>query len=177
MKYLVVSDIHGSAAWLKKFMEIVKNENSDKVILLGDVYYHGPRNALPEGYAPMEVAEMLNSIADKIISVKGNCDAEVDQMISNFEMNEKYETEISGLRLLFVHGHHLDFQNLPKEYNVVFGGHTHVSGITSYDGTVYVNPGSLSIPKGGTTNGYAKIEGTKISLHNLQGETLHEIVL
>ena len=69
------------------------------------------------------------------------------------------------------------FQNLPKEYNVVFGGHTHVSGITNYDGTVYVNPGSLSIPKGGTTNGYAKIEGTKISLHNLQGETLHEIVL
>lgn len=177
MKYLVVSDIHGSAAWLKKFMEIVKNENPDKVILLGDVYYHGPRNALPEGYAPMEVAEMLNSIADMIISVKGNCDAEVDQMISNFEMNEKYETEISGLRYLFVHGHHLDFQNLPKEYNVVFGGHTHVSSITNYDGTVYVNPGSLSIPKGGTTNGYAKIEGTKISLHNLQGETLHEIVL
>lgn len=175
MKYLVVSDIHGSAAWLKKFMEIVKNENPDKVILLGDVYYHGPRNALPDGYAPMEVAEMLNLVADKIICVKGNCDAEVDQMISKFEMNEKYEMEFNGKKFLFVHGHHLDFQNLPKEYDFVFGGHTHVSGITNYDGAIYVNPGSLSIPKGGTTNGYAKIEINKITVLNLNGDVVAEI--
>ena len=176
MKYLVLSDIHGSAAYLKKFMEIAKEENPDKIILLGDVYYHGPRNALPEGYAPMEVAELLNSVADKIICVRGNCDAEVDQMISKFEFNEKYELEVSGIKFLFVHGQHLDFQNLPKEYSVVFGGHTHISGITDYDGIIYVNPGSLSIPKGGTTNGYAKIDGSRISLHNLQGEVFQEIV-
>ena len=175
MKYLVVSDIHGSATWLKNFMKVVEKENPEKIIILGDVYYHGPRNALPEGYAPMEVAEILNSVADKILCVKGNCDAEVDQMISNFEMAEKHEMEINAKKFLFVHGHHLDFQNLPKEYDFVFGGHTHVSGINKYGAITYVNPGSLSIPKSNTTNSYAKIEDNKIFVLSLNGDVVAEI--
>lgn len=174
MKYLVVSDIHGSAGYLKKFMKIVEGEKPEKVILLGDVYYHGPRNKLPKGYAPMKVAEMLNSIADKIICAHGNCDAEVDQMISKFTLAEKQELEISGKKFLFVHGHHLNFQDMPKEYDFVFGGHTHVSGIKEVDGVMYVNPGSLSLPKGGTTNSYAKIEDNKISIISVGGKVVLE---
>ena len=175
MKYLVVSDIHGSADWLKKFIKVSKSENPDKIIILGDVYYHGPRNALPDGYSPMAVAEMLNSVADSIVCVKGNCDAEVDQMISKFEMMEKYEEEISYKKFLFVHGHHLDFQNLPNGYDFIFGGHTHESGITDFGGVVYVNPGSLSIPKNGTTNSYSKIENEKITILDFNGKVIDEI--
>ena len=174
MKYLVLSDIHGSAAYLKKFMQIAEGETPDKIILLGDVYYHGPRNALPEGYAPMEVAEMLNSVADKIVCACGNCDAEVDQMISKFDFSEKVEMEISQKKFLFVHGHHLDFNAMPNGYDFVFGGHTHISGIENFGGVTYVNPGSLSIPKGGTTNSYAKIEDHKISVLTLNGEVVAE---
>ena len=174
MNYLVVSDIHGSAGYLKKFMKVVKMENPDKIILLGDIYYHGPRNKLPKGYDPMKVAEMLNTVSDKIFCAHGNCDAEVDQMISKFEFSEKQELEISGKKFLFVHGHHLNFQDMPKNYDFVFGGHTHVSGIKSVDGVMYVNPGSLALPKGGTTNSYAKIEDNKISIISIKGKIILE---
>ncbi len=175
MKYLVVSDIHGSAGYLKKFIKTIESENPDKIILLGDVYYHGPRNKLPKGYAPMKVANMLNSVADKIICVQGNCDAEVDQMISKFELQQSYETEISGKKFLFVHGHHLNFQDMPKGYDFVFGGHTHVCGIKPVQEVTYVNPGSLSIPKGGTTNSYAKIDDGEILIFSIKGKVLDKI--
>ena len=98
MKYLVVSDIHGSYYYASKIIDIINNENIDKLILLGDLYYHGPRNSLPKDYNPMEVCKLLNNIKDKLIAIKGNCDAEVDEMISEFPFNQNYEIIINDKR-------------------------------------------------------------------------------
>ena len=102
MKYIIASDIHGSSYFAKKLKAIIDKENPDKIILLGDIYYHGPRNSLPKKYNPMRVCEILNSYADKIICVKGNCDAEVDQMISNFNIQDSYEFDLNGNKALCI---------------------------------------------------------------------------
>ena len=105
MKYLVISDIHGSSFYANKIQEIYNKENPDKIILLGDLYYHGPRNSLTEEYNPMEVAKILNQYKDKILCTKGNCDAEVDEMISEFKLEEHIELKINGEDFFFSHGH------------------------------------------------------------------------
>lgn len=113
MKYLVVSDIHGSSYYANKIKEIYKNERPDKIILLGDLYYHGPRNPLTKEYNPMEVAKILNNFKDIVLCTKGNCDAEVDEMISEFEFKDKIELTISGKRFCFTHGHKYNMDNIP----------------------------------------------------------------
>lgn len=169
MKIIVASDIHGSNHFTKKLMNIIQKENPDQVILLGDIFYHGPRNKLPKGYAPIKVSENLNSISKKIKCVKGNCDAEVDQMISSFKFEDSIEMNITGKNFLFVHGHNLDFDNLPTKFDFIFGGHTHVSKIERFGKTTYINPGSLSIPKSNTTNSYAVINDNTISIFSIKG--------
>ena len=174
MKIFVASDIHGSSYFMKRFAEIIEAEKPEQIILLGDLYYHGPRNKFPKKYSPMKVAEILNFYKDKIKCVKGNCDAEVDQMISEFKIEESYETEINGKTFLFVHGHKLDPKNMPQK-DFVFGGHTHVPEVINYENCKYINPGSLSLPKGEYAQSYAVISDGKIEIKELKGKIIETV--
>lgn len=145
MKLLVVSDIHGSLYYAKKIEEIYKRENPDKLILLGDLYYHGPRNPLPEEYNPAEVCKILNSLKENIIAIKGNCDAEVDEMISEFELKNSVQMDIDGKKFLFTHGHKNNIDNLPEErIDVLVYGHFHTGFIKERDNIICVNAGSVT---------------------------------
>mgnify|MGYP003550866112 CR=1 FL=1 len=119
MKYLVVSDIHGSSYYANNIKEIFNKEDADKIILLGDLYYHGPRNPLTKEYNPMEVSKTFNSLKNNILCIKGNCDAEVDEMISEFEFNESITLEINGLKFFFTHGHKYNIDNIPENIDVL----------------------------------------------------------
>ena len=175
MKYIIASDIHGSSFYTKKLKSIIDLEQPDKIILLGDIYYHGPRNKLPKKYNPMKVCEILNSYADKIICVKGNCDAEVDQMISKFDIQDSFTLEICGKKSLFTHGHQLDKNNLPKGFDLIFSGHTHIAEIDTIGKVTFINPGSLSIPKGKEKNSFAIINENQITIHKLNGDIINSI--
>lgn len=173
MKIFVASDIHGSKHYTKKFAKLIETENPDQIILLGDLYYHGPRNKFPKGYNPKETANILNGYKNKIKCVKGNCDAEVDQMISSFEIEDQYETTINGKTFLFVHGHKLDSENMPNK-DFTFGGHTHIPVINAdLKNTTYVNPGSLGLPKSNDGSTFAVIEENKISIKSINGKVLY----
>lgn len=173
MKIFVASDIHGSSHYIKKFAKIIEKEQPEQILLLGDLYYHGPRNKFPKGYNPQKVAEVLNSYKSKIICVRGNCDAEVDQMISRFEIQDEYETTINGKSFLFVHGHKLDAENMPKR-DFTFAGHTHRPVINdSLLNTTYVNVGSLGLPKTNDGSTYAIIEDNKITIKSINGKTIN----
>ena len=153
MKLLIASDIHGSAFWCEKLMDIMKQERPDKLILLGDILYHGPRNDLPEGYAPKQVIPMLNEYADKILAVRGNCEAEVDQMVLSFPcMAEYFQLPVDGKLFYLTHGHHKGPERLPSlpEGSVFLSGHTHVKMDEVRQGIRCLNPGSVSIPKDGS---------------------------
>lgn len=153
MKLLIASDLHGSAYWVKKLMDFAESENPDKLILLGDLLYHGPRNDLPTGYAPKEVIPMLSAWRDKIIAVRGNCDAEVDQMVLPFPcMADSSQILVDGKILYLTHGHHESPENLPAlpEGSVFLSGHTHVKIDKVINGVHCLNPGSVSIPKDGS---------------------------
>ena len=177
MKLLIASDIHGSATWCRRLMDAVSRETPDRIVLLGDVLYHGPRNDLPEGYAPKEVAAMLNGVAESIVAVRGNCDAEVDQMVLDFPCMADYATLFDGDTTLFcTHGHVWSPERMPllPSGAAFLSGHTHVKvnedvsmrvcdgvlvpargedvGVAGGDvRTIHlVNPGSVSIPKDGS---------------------------
>ena len=161
MKMMVASDIHGSAFWCRKLMERFEAENPDRLLLLGDLLYHGPRNDLPDGYAPKEVAAMLNAISDKLLCVRGNCEAEVDQMMLNFPVMAEYCILYDGTREIFAtHGHKFGKDNPPKlpEGSILLCGHTHVTADDDCGTFRYLNPGSVSIPKNGTPRGYIVLE-------------------
>ena len=175
MKYLVVSDIHGSIYYTRKIMEIIKKINPDKVILLGDLYYHGPRNPLPLEYNPMLVSNTLNSIKDKLIVVRGNCDAEVDEMISEFKFNDYYELLINNKRFYFTHGHHYNKDNLPDDVDVLVYGHFHTGFIENINGVICVNSGSITLPKNDTPNSYLIIDEKNIQLISIDEEIIKEI--
>ena len=153
MKLVIASDIHGSAYWCQKLMEEIQKENPDRVILLGDLLYHGPRNDLPRDYAPKQVIPMLSGIREKIIAVRGNCEAEVDQMVLPFPCLADYaEILVDGRLFHLSHGHHQNPQNLPPlpEGSVFLFGHTHVKLDETVGGIRCLNPGSVSIPKDGS---------------------------
>ena len=164
MKYLVISDIHGSKYYANKINEIYQKEKPDKIILLGDLYYHGPRNSLTKEYNPMEVAKILNNLKEKILCVKGNCDAEVDEMISDFKFNDNIYMNIKGLKFIFTHGHKYNINNIPDNVDVLIYGHLHTGFIKEKDGVIYVNSGSISLPKNDTKNSYLIIDENKIIL-------------
>ncbi|MCI6999189.1 MAG: phosphodiesterase [Clostridiales bacterium] len=153
MKLIIASDIHGSAFWCGKLMELVDREQPDKLVLLGDLLYHGPRNDLPRDYAPKQVIPMLSDLKDIIIAVRGNCEAEVDQMVLPFPcMAEFCELLLDGKTFYLTHGHHANPDNLPPlpEGSVFLFGHTHVKMDEVRSGIRCLNPGSVSIPKDGS---------------------------
>ncbi len=153
MKLLIASDIHGSAYYCGKLMEVMKRENPDRLVLLGDLLYHGPRNDLPRDYAPKQVIPMFSGCAEKIIAVRGNCEAEVDQMVLPFPcMGEYAQLLVDGKVFFLTHGHHQNPDNLPplEAGSIFLSGHTHVKMDEERQGIRCLNPGSVSIPKDGS---------------------------
>ena len=173
MKYFIASDIHGSAYYCEKMLEAYKTEKADKLILLGDILYHGPRNDLPEGYAPKKVIDMLNPLKDEIICVRGNCDAEVDQMVLNFPIMADYALLPVGEKTVFItHGHKFNKGSLPslKKGDIILHGHTHVPVCEEYENFTYINPGSVSIPKENSGHAYMILEGNEFTWKTFCGE-------
>ena len=169
MKCVIASDIHGSATWCESLMRVIEREQPDTVVLLGDLLYHGPRNPLPDGYDPARVADMLNSIAPRIVAVRGNCDSEVDQMVLDFPCMADSALVVDGdTRLFCTHGHVFAPDAPPKlvEGSVFLSGHTHVKTDEVRDGIRFVNPGSVALPKDGSRS-YALYHNGKIALQKL----------
>lgn len=176
MKWLIASDIHGSLYYGKKLIEQIKKEEPDKVIFLGDILYHGPRNDLPKDYNPKELIKLLNEYKDKIISVRGNCDSEVDQMVLEFPIMADYMIlTINDLTIFATHGHLYDVENIPfKGIDVVLSGHTHVQKCDKYDHYVHMNPGSISIPKENSYHGYMILVDKKFYWKDLEGNIINK---
>ena len=168
MRFLVASDLHGDSYWTERVIEAFKSEKADKLVLLGDILYHGPRNDLPAHYEPKKVISLLNDMASSILAVRGNCDTEVDQMVLGFPILADYIYLVSGENTFFVtHGHNYGPYDLPAclpENSVLLAGHTHVAGDQMITDTKtglsfrYMNPGSPSLPKEGTMPSYIVIE-------------------
>lgn len=180
MKLLIASDIHGSLTFCERLVERYREEKCDKLILLGDILYHGPRNDLPEGYNPKGVIALLNGMSNEILTVRGNCEAEVDDMVLDFNVLAEYAILYHGNRMLFLtHGHKFNPQNMPKlkKGDVLFNGHTHVSKLEEIGDILYANPGSVSIPKENTPRGYMIVDDEKVIHKNLDGESLEEYSL
>ena len=153
MKLLIASDIHGSAFWCQKLCEVIEAEQPDRIVLLGDLLYHGPRNDLPKEYGPKQVIPMLSQYMEKIIAVRGNCEAEVDQMVLPFPcMADFSQLYVDGTLLYLAHGHHANPDNLPPlpAGSIFLSGHTHVKLDEIRNGIRCLNPGSVSIPKDGS---------------------------
>ena len=173
MKWLIASDIHGSAFYCQKLIEAFKTEKADRLLLLGDILYHGPRNDLPRDYAPKKVISMLNELADRIICIRGNCDGEVDDMVLDFPVLAEYaiisDSSLGKNMIFATHGHHFNAQNLPKlkDGDVLLHGHTHIPCFESVEGIWVINPGSVSIPKNGSANSYMIFEDGKFELKDL----------
>ena len=175
MKYMIASDIHGSALWCEKLLEAFEKEKADRLILLGDILYHGPRNDLPDEYAPKEVITMLNALKDRILAVRGNCDTEVDQMVLEFPIMADYAILETCDRMIYMtHGHVYNTEHLPplSEGDILLHGHTHIPACKQFgNNNLYLNPGSVSIPKNGTPHGYMTLEDGKLLWKDMARET------
>jgi len=173
MKIYVISDIHGSLKYLNDFMNIYNEDEGDLLVILGDVLYHGPRNPLPIGYDPKGVIEVLNKIKSNILWIKGNCDGEVDEMVLDFEMNDKAVLFVNNRKIYLTHGHKYNESNLKLNMNdILLYGHLHVNYIKEENGIIIANPGSISLPKNNTKNSYMVIEDHKITIYSLEKELL-----
>lgn len=172
MKLMIASDLHGSAYYVQKLMDAFAAEEPDRLLLLGDLLYHGPRNALPRDYDCMAVAGMLNAVKDRIVAVRGNCDCEVDQMVLQFPMLADYAlVEADGLSLYATHGHVWNEENVPPmpPGGLLLNGHFHVPVCREHGTYVYMNPGSVSIPKDGSAGGYMVLENRSFCWKDLSG--------
>lgn len=177
MKYMIASDIHGSAYFCRQMLEAFQREQADRLILLGDLLYHGPRNDLPKEYAPKEVIAMLNEQKDAVLCVRGNCDTEVDQMVLEFPILAEYcLLDVDGQVIYATHGHKQNPQNPPmlKAGDILLNGHTHVPKREIFQterGTqcLYMNPGSVSIPKEGSAHSYMILEDGLFEWKDLDG--------
>lgn len=172
MKWLIASDIHGSAYYCRALLEAFAAENADRLLLLGDILYHGPRNDLPREYDPKAVIALLNPLADRILCVRGNCDTEVDQMVLAFPIMAEYALLTEGNTLIFAtHGHHFHAEALPPlhEGDLLLHGHTHIPELTQKNGITILNPGSVSIPKEETPNSYLTLENGLFIWKSLDG--------
>ena len=161
MKLMIASDIHGSAKFCRQMLQRFAEEKADRLLLLGDVLYHGPRNDLPEEYAPKQVIAMLNERKNVLCCVRGNCDTEVDQMVLEFPILSDFSVIPVGKRLLYAtHGHHNGETNPPPlcEGDLLLCGHTHVPKCADHGSFIYLNPGSVSIPKEGSCHSYMTLE-------------------
>ena len=172
MKILIASDIHGSAKYCRELLEAYRRESAERLFLLGDILYHGPRNDLPEEYNPKEVIELLNAYKNVTYSVRGNCEAEVDQMVLNFPVMADYMLLPIGDRMVFAtHGHIYNNENLPPLNigDILLTGHTHVTACEDMGRYIYMNPGSVSLAKEGTPRGYMVLENGNFIWKKLDG--------
>ncbi|MGN0267623.1 MAG: phosphodiesterase [Lachnospiraceae bacterium] len=175
MKLMFASDIHGSAYYCRKMLERFEKEQPEKLILLGDLLYHGPRNDLPEEYAPKEVIGMLNGIKKELLCVRGNCEAEVDQMVLEFPVLADYMVMFEAGHMFFItHGHLFNKEKVPmlKSGDILIHGHTHIQAMEDCGDFFYINPGSVSIPKAGNQHSYMMYEDGTFTIRNLQGEDI-----
>ena len=177
MKIMIASDIHGSAYYCKKMLEAFEREGAEKLVILGDILYHGPRNDLPRDYAPKEVIAMLNPLKDRLLCVRGNCDTEVDQMVLEFPVLADYAVIFGGdFTIYATHGHNYNENKLPplQKGDILLHGHTHIPKCTDHGDYVYMNPGSVSIPKESSQHGYMIFDDRHFEWKNLDGETYME---
>lgn len=181
MKLLIASDLHGSSYYVERLVETIEREQPDRILLLGDLLYHGPRNALPEGYDCPKTMEMLNRYKDRIIAVRGNCDCEVDQMVLAFPVLADYAlVEADGVVLYATHGHLWNEDKLPPmaKGTVLLNGHTHVPVCHVHEDYTFMNPGSVSIPKEGSAHSCMILEqGRAVWKDITTGETYLEHTL
>ena len=180
MKILIASDMHGSAYYCRCLLERYREEKPDKLLLLGDILYHGPRNDLPREYAPKEVLAMLNEMKEEILCVRGNCDTEVDQMVLPFPVMADYCLLEQGGHVIFAtHGHHYNLDNPPllKAGDGLLHGHTHVPAKDSSLGFWHLNPGSVAIPKEGSAHSYMTLENGVFTWKDLEGVEYDQLVL
>lgn len=177
MKIMIASDIHGSAKWCQMLLNRMKEEKPKKLLLLGDILYHGPRNDLPDEYNPKKVIEMLNENKNMLMCIRGNCDAHVDQMVLKFPiMSDSMTLFLDGHYVYASHGHVENHLNPPclAGKDILLNGHTHVAKCEEYDDFIYMNPGSVSIPKEDTMRGYMIYENHVFSWKDLNGNTYME---
>ena len=176
MKIMFASDIHGDYTCAYRTIEKYLEEKAEKLILLGDILYHGPRNDLPEGYAPKKVIELLNGIKNELVCVRGNCDTEVDQMVLEFPILADYMMIYEKGRCFFIsHGHHHNTTTPPmlKEGDILIHGHTHVLTVTPFgNNNTYINPGSVSLPKEGNPKSYMTYENGIFEIKDFDGNIL-----
>ncbi|MDF2595008.1 MAG: phosphodiesterase, family [Clostridia bacterium] len=180
MKYMIISDIHGSELYLQKALSIFDEQHFDFLILLGDILYHGPRNPLPNGHNPQGVVQLLNAHASKIIACRGNCDAEVDQMLLQFPCLGDYSLILDeGIRIFATHGHIYHPEQLPElaGKSIFLYGHTHLWELRSQGDILICNPGSVSLPKENRPHTYAVYTHQALSVYSLDGELLTSYTL
>lgn len=168
MKWMIASDIHGSAYYCKRLLAAYDREGADRLLLLGDLLYHGPRNDLPRDYAPKEVLALLNGRKASILCVRGNCDTEVDQMVLEFPILAEYAVLSVGGRLIYADHGHKDPPPLQKG-DILLRGHTHIPLAELRKGVLWLNPGSVSIPKEGSWHGYMTLENGTFLWKDLEG--------
>lgn len=172
MKWMIASDIHGSAYWCEKLLEACRREEADRLILLGDILYHGPRNPLPLGYDPAKVAAMLNAMADSLLCVQGNCDSQVDQMVLDFPIMADYALLPHEKKLIFITHGHIHSSDAPPRLHkgdILIHGHTHVPVCREYDDYTYLNPGSVALPKEDSPNSYLIFEDGCFTWKDMDG--------
>ncbi len=184
MKFFIASDIHGSAYWCRKTLEAFSQSGAERLVILGDILYHGPRNELPRDYSPKDVISMLNPLKDRIWAVRGNCDAEVDQMVLEFPIMADYAVLVlNGHTIFTTHGHLYNEEQLPPimEGDALLHGHTHLLKAEKLekDGKSFyhLNPGSISLPKGGNPNSYAILEDSVFTVYDFDGQVIKSIRL
>lgn len=176
--YVICSDVHGCIKSMKKVVDFFLINKFDKLIILGDLLYHGPRNDIPKDYNPKEIIALLNPLKDKIIMVKGNCEAEVDQMILDFKIHNKKKIKYGNRNLYLIHGHHLDKENNKYlENEIVFYGHTHVSKFENLNDVRYINPGSITLPKENTKKSFIVLHDYRCLLLDLEYNIIDEFNL
>lgn len=176
MKILIASDIHGSAYYCELLLKIFDEEKADRILLLGDILYHGPRNDLPKDYAPKKVIEMLNPLKDRLLCVRGNCDTEVDQMVLNFPVLADYSVIPVGEKLIYAtHGHNYNEGRLPPlcKGDILLNGHTHIPKCVEHEDYIYMNPGSVSIPKENSPHSYMILESGSFLWKNLENKEIY----
>ena len=180
MKILFASDIHGSECYAKKLVDKYCELNCNKMILLGDILYHGPRNDLPQGYNPKGVITLLNAMSDEILCVRGNCEAEVDQMVLDFScMSDSMIMYEKGRMLFITHGHLFNKENPPKlkSGDVLIHGHTHVQTVERFGNNIYINPGSVSIPKEDNPPTFMIYENGKFTIYDFDMNVVNEVAI
>ena len=177
MKYLIVSDIHGSAPRMEQVISFFEKEKIDMLLILGDILNYGPRNGVPEELDAPRIVELLNKNSNKIIAVRGNCDSEVDQMLLDFPIMSDYAMIVdNGVRLFLTHGHIINENNMPSvACDIFFYGHTHIQKLERKGNIVVCNTGSITFPKGGNEPTFATYEAGLLRIHHLDGSVMKQI--